>query len=99
VLSPSGTLGSFDLAIGFAQLFFCVVDAKFCSVLTKGTSAEVQITIRQAAFAGAGVRSAAIPLEPFSTNKEMGRILIRRGGETIAAGKYPSQFYDFTCLM
>ncbi|KAH9180050.1 EF Tu GTP binding domain-containing protein [Lactarius sanguifluus] len=55
-------------------------------VLTKGTSAEVQITMRQAAFAGAGTRSVAIPLEPFSVNKEMGRILIRRGGETIAAG-------------
>jgi elongation factor 1 alpha-like protein len=55
-------------------------------VLTKGTSAEVQITMRQAAFAGAGARSIAIPLEPFAANKEMGRILIRRGGETIAAG-------------
>ena len=43
--------------------------------------------MRQAAFAGAGARSIAIPLEPFSTNKEMGRILIRRGGETIAAGE------------
>jgi elongation factor 1 alpha-like protein len=60
-----------------------------CSVLTKGTSAEVQIAIRQAVFAGSGARTAAIPLEPFSTNKEMGRILIRRGGETIAAGKCP----------
>jgi len=27
-----------------------------------------------------------IPLETFSANKEMGRVLIRRGGETIAAG-------------
>ena len=61
----------------------------FYSVLTKGTSAEVKITMRQAAFAGPGARSPAIPLEPFSANKEMGRILIRRGGETIAAGKYP----------
>jgi elongation factor 1 alpha-like protein len=43
--------------------------------------------MRQAAFAGAGARSIAIPLEPFATNKEMGRILIRRGGETIAAGE------------
>jgi elongation factor 1 alpha-like protein len=57
-------------------------------VLTKGTSAEVQITIRQATFGGSGARSTVIPLEPFSINKEMGRILIRRGGETIAAGKY-----------
>lgn len=28
-----------------------------------------------------------IPLEPFTTNKDMGRILIRRGGETIGAGE------------
>ena len=28
-----------------------------------------------------------IPIEPFSVNKDMGRILIRRGGETIAAGE------------
>jgi len=55
-------------------------------VLTKGASAEVQITIRQVTFGGSGARSTVIPLEPFSTNKEMGRILIRRGGETIAAG-------------
>ncbi|SRR6266404_1717041 len=56
-------------------------------VLTKGTSAEVQISMRQAAFSGPVSRCTAIPLEPFSTNKEMGRILIRRGGETIAAGE------------
>jgi len=56
-------------------------------VLTKGTSAEVQIAIRQALFGGPGARSTVIPLEPFSTNKEMGRILIRRNGETICAGK------------
>ena len=65
-------------------------------VLTKGTSAEVQITMRQAAFAGAGTRNIAIPLEPFATNKEMGRILIRRGGETIAAGE--CAFARCTCL-
>ncbi|KAH9978126.1 EF Tu GTP binding domain-containing protein, partial [Lactifluus volemus] len=63
-----------------------VVTKRNPRVLTKGTSAEVQIAIRQAVFAGSGARTAAIPLEPFSTNKEMGRILIRRGGETIAAG-------------
>ncbi|KAI9512735.1 EF Tu GTP binding domain-containing protein [Russula earlei] len=57
-------------------------------VLTKGASAEVQVAIRQVAFGGTGVRSVVIPLEPFSINKEMGRILIRRGGETIAAGMY-----------
>ena len=65
-------------------------------VLTKGTSAEVQITIRQATF-GASGRSTVIPLEPFSINKEMGRILIRRGGETIAAGKYICYLSVFAC--
>ena len=64
-------------------------------VLTKGTSAEVHIAIRQASFGGSGGRSTVIPLEPFSTNKEMGRILIRRGGETIAAGKYTG----YGCLL
>jgi elongation factor 1 alpha-like protein len=27
-----------------------------------------------------------IPIEPFSANKDMGRVLLRRAGETIAAG-------------
>jgi hypothetical protein len=93
VLSSSEILGSSDFATGFARFFFAWL-TPLCSVLTKGTSADVQITIRQAAFAGPGARSAAIPLELFSTNKEMGRILIRRGGETIAAGEYPSQSCD-----
>lgn len=56
------------------------------SVLTKGMSAEVHITIRSASLSGPAARAQPIPLEPFSVNKEMGRILIRRGGETIAAG-------------
>ncbi|ETW84471.1 hypothetical protein HETIRDRAFT_63200 [Heterobasidion irregulare TC 32-1] len=55
-------------------------------VLTKGTSAEVQITIRPGSFSGPATRALPIPLEPFSASKEMGRILIRRGGETIGAG-------------
>ncbi|EIM85561.1 EF Tu GTP binding domain-containing protein [Stereum hirsutum FP-91666 SS1] len=55
-------------------------------VLTKGTSAEVQINIRPASLSGPNSRAQPIPLEPFSVNKEMGRILIRRGGETIGAG-------------
>ena len=37
-------------------------------------------------------------MEPFSTNKEMGRILIRRGGETIAAGKYTALPMVVCCL-
>ncbi|THH13896.1 hypothetical protein EW146_g6374 [Bondarzewia mesenterica] len=55
-------------------------------VLTKGTSAEVQITIRPASLSGPATRAQPIPLEPFSVSKEMGRVLIRRGGETIGAG-------------
>lgn len=45
-------------------------------------SAEVEITLRAVHQSQAMV----IPLEPFAVNKDMGRILIRRGGETIGAG-------------
>jgi len=55
-------------------------------VLTKGTSAEVQITLRSTQVSGSVAVTRGIPLETFTNNKEMGRILIRRGGETIAAG-------------
>ena len=55
-------------------------------VLAKGASAEVQVTLRSASFAGPAARALPIPLESFATNKDMGRILIRRGGETIGAG-------------
>jgi len=54
-------------------------------VLTKGTSAEVQIVLRSTVVSGISSTS-RIPLETFATNKDMGRILLRRGGETIAAG-------------
>ncbi|CAE6408626.1 unnamed protein product [Rhizoctonia solani] len=53
-------------------------------VLPKSSSAKVTISLR--APSGPSARPASIPLEPFSANKEMGRILLRRGGETIAAG-------------
>lgn len=52
------------------------------SVLTKNSSAEVQISLR----AAVGTVAKPIPLEPFSANKDMGRILIRREGESIGAG-------------
>jgi len=55
-------------------------------VLTKGCSAEVQITLRAISLSGPSASTRAIPLETFATNKDMGRILIRRGGETIGAG-------------
>jgi len=54
-------------------------------VLTKGTSAEVQIVLRSIMISGISSTS-RIPLETFAANKDMGRILLRRGGETIAAG-------------
>ena len=55
-------------------------------VLPKSMSAEVQITLRTTSMSDPSSRVQAIPLEPFSVNKDMGRILIRRSGETIAAG-------------
>ncbi|KIK65602.1 hypothetical protein GYMLUDRAFT_159846 [Collybiopsis luxurians FD-317 M1] len=55
-------------------------------LLTKGTSAEVQISLRTQFLSGPSV-ARPIPLESFSVNKDMGRILLRRGGETIGAGE------------
>jgi hypothetical protein len=55
-------------------------------VLSKGISAEVQLSLRTMSLSGPYVVR-PIPLEPFSVNKDMGRILVRRGGETIGAGK------------
>lgn len=55
-------------------------------VLTKGASAEVEVSLRAASVSGPSPTARSIPLEPFSCNKDMGRILIRRGGETIGAG-------------
>lgn len=56
-------------------------------VLTKLVSAEVQISLRAGTMSGLAPTVRPIPLEPFTTNKDMGRILIRRGGETIGAGE------------
>jgi len=53
-------------------------------VLTKMASAEVEITLRPASKSGGRVQP--IPLEPFAVNKDLGRILLRRGGETVGAG-------------
>lgn len=47
----------------------------------------MQITLRSPAYAGPSSIAQPIPLEPFAVNKEMGRILIRRNGETVAAGE------------
>lgn len=45
----------------------------------------MEVTLRTPAQATI-LRAPAIPLEPASVNKEMGRVLLRRGGETVAAG-------------
>lgn len=55
-----------------------------CRVLQKGVTATVEITLRATQNAG---RAPTMPLEIASENKEMGRVLIRRAGETIAAGE------------
>ncbi|KAL1743563.1 P-loop containing nucleoside triphosphate hydrolase protein, partial [Schizophyllum fasciatum] len=64
-------------------------------VLTKSASAEVQISLRATAMTGPNSVAKPIPIEPFSVNKDMGRILIRRGGETIAAG----ELVRFVCIL
>ncbi|GJJ07398.1 hypothetical protein Clacol_001600 [Clathrus columnatus] len=51
-------------------------------VLLKHTSAKVEIAIRNTL----GSSGFSIPVEPFRVNKELGRLVLRRGGETIAAG-------------
>ncbi|WVR05364.1 hypothetical protein IAU60_002378 [Kwoniella sp. DSM 27419] len=53
-------------------------------VLQKGTTATVELTLRP--NNGSGGRIPSIPLETAERNKEMGRVLLRRNGETIAAG-------------
>lgn len=69
--------------------------------MTKGTSAEIEITLRGDSLSGTGAIPRPIPIEPFAANKDMGRILLRRGGETIAAGMSSlnlsrSQIYSIT---
>jgi elongation factor 1 alpha-like protein len=54
-------------------------------VLQKGVTATVVLTLRSSP--GSTGRAPTIPLETAADNKEMGRVLIRRGGETIAAGE------------
>jgi uncharacterized protein YceH (UPF0502 family) len=56
------------------------------SVLQKGVHAEVEISLR-APTQSSSTRAPVIPLETAQVNKEMGRVLLRRGGETVAAGE------------
>ena len=54
-------------------------------VLQRGVTATVELTLRSPPESTG--RAPSMPLELAAENKEMGRVLIRRGGETIAAGK------------
>ncbi|OWZ79975.1 elongation factor 1 alpha-like protein [Cryptococcus neoformans Bt85] len=51
-------------------------------VLQKGTTAMVELNLRP----NSSGKVSSIPLETAADNKEMGRVLVRRNGETIAAG-------------
>lgn len=58
-------------------------------VLQKASTAVVEITLRApggAATTTPGSKGPTIPIETAKDNKEMGRVLLRRAGETIAAG-------------
>lgn len=55
-------------------------------MLAKLTAAKVEVTLRGTAIGGSSAQVSPIPLETFKANKEMGRVLLRREGETIAAG-------------
>ena len=61
----------------------CTADA-VRRVLQKGVTATVELALR--ANPGNTSRTPSMPLETAADNKEMGRVLIRREGETIAAG-------------
>ncbi|KAK0568076.1 hypothetical protein OC861_002320 [Tilletia horrida] len=52
-------------------------------VLAKGVTALVRITVQAGGAAG---QSRGIPVEDFKTNKDMARVLLRREGQTVAAG-------------
>lgn len=65
-------------------------------VLQKGVSAEVKVTLRAVGMAGPNARVQPVPIEPFAANKDMGRLLLRRNGETVAAGVSDSCFYYFS---
>ncbi|KIM33546.1 hypothetical protein M408DRAFT_326241 [Serendipita vermifera MAFF 305830] len=57
-------------------------------VLSKGMSAKIRVAVRGSTISesSASASHARLPIETFKDNKDMGRILLRRNGETIAAG-------------
>lgn len=58
-------------------------------MVSKGSSARVIVSLRSSGSTG---KATSIPIETFSANKNMGRILLRRGGETVAAGRRMLRF-------
>lgn len=56
-------------------------------MLARGNSAEVEVQLRGSTLSTPSATVRPIAMEVFATNKDMGRVLIRRGGETIAAGQ------------
>lgn len=67
------------------SLLLSHADPGHCSMVGKGASAQIVVKLRSST--GSSVVSPAIPLEPFAVNKGMGRILLRRSGESVAAGE------------
>jgi translation elongation factor EF-1alpha len=53
--------------------------------ISKNTAAVVEITLRSNSHSLVA-KPSVIPIETFSMNKLMGRVVLRRGGETIGAG-------------
>lgn len=93
VPSSNKTLGKSN-----RKIEYCSISNMFYRVLTKSVSAEIQITLRSTTISGPTARAQPIPLEPFSVNKEMGRVLIRRAGETIAAGMMADLYLEMLPL-
>lgn len=54
-------------------------------VLPRNSSARVEISVRPPAE-NSTERQQTLSIETFKDNKEMGRILLRRGGQTVGAG-------------
>jgi elongation factor 1 alpha-like protein len=52
-------------------------------------SAKVRINLRGSTISDSSGSAIPVklPIEAFKENKDMGRILLRRGGETVAAGE------------
>ncbi|KAF8592451.1 hypothetical protein K439DRAFT_1610256 [Ramaria rubella] len=72
--------------LGFMHFICRAIEPTLNRVLTKLASAKIEVTVRSTIMIGSSTQASPIPMESFKTNKEMGRVLLRRSGETIAAG-------------